>query len=284
MSSSPTEKPTSGSYKIFRRLPPFYTLQANLQSQSKQISCWGDFILDAAVAAFHQTGALGIQVTPHSLLFRSPVEVNRTLSSKGARATLRSLMENHGGHRCLPLSLEVDGEQQHQQQEDEQENEDEGEYDIIVNEDEKNNKHSSSMHQQQPSSLFLNSDALIVLALPCEKIVQSIWAWHDELQTSNIFSVSEIAEDNDIKKRISKIMNSFQAGNEEQTANDVGMMILNETINCDGNGKNSALQISPLSHATVIGTIMTTEHPAMAHLKRPALLSGAGGSLGLKFG
>ena len=135
-SPSTTEKPTSGSYKIFRRLPPFYTLQANLQSQSKQISCWGDFILDAAVAAFHQTGALGIQVTPHSLLFRSPVEVNRSLSSKGARATLRALMENHGGHRCLPLSLEDDGDAQQQNQQDDQEDEDEGEYDIIVNEDE----------------------------------------------------------------------------------------------------------------------------------------------------
>lgn len=300
-SSSPSEKSsaTSTSYKIFRRLPPFYTLQPNLQSQAKQISCWGDFILDLATAAFHQTGAIGIQVTPHSPLFKSPPEVNRSLASKGARSVLRALMENQGGYRCLPLALEDEDENNNNNEVVDnvvkETDDDENEFDLLQNNEDGDDENDNKMQQPLHSSIFSNCDALVVLALPCEKIVQAIWSWHDELQTSHIFSVSELAEDNDIKKRIGKLLQlstaatNQEAGENVSSSDDVGLMILGESISCENNNNNtkkmsSSIHVSPLSYATVIETIMTTEHPAMAHLKRPTLISGSGGSLGLKFG
>jgi hypothetical protein len=286
MTDSTQATSSSTSYKVFRRLPPFYTIQPQIQTQAKQLSCWSDFILDAAVACYHQTGALGIQVTPHSALFKSPKQVQRHLPSSGARLVLKTMMENTGGHRCLPLSLEDadDGNNN---------NNDIQEVEVVAQDDDEDDFEDAGsparkISPQSPQSIFANCDALVVLALPCEKILKSIWSWHEETQTSSVFSVSELAEDNDIKKRIAKLVAiPSTTGTSGDSTNDVGLLILGESISCDNNNNiistNQLLHITPLSMETVIETIMTTEHPAMAHLKRPSLLSSSSGSLGLKF-
>ena len=291
-SATTTTASAPKSYKIFRRLPPFYTLQPNLQSQSKQIACWNDFILDVALAAFHQTGTLGIQVTPHSPLFKSPKEVNRNLSSHGARTVLRTLVENEGGHRCLPLQLEEDDDQNNENGKNDQQQQQEGD-DGDDFEDVDDDEEAASQQQQNQRSIFANCDALVVFALPCEQIVKSIWEWHDELQTSNVFSVTEIAEDEDIKKRITKRVGNVVFTASSSSSNpiiDAGSLVIGESIICDGTqqkdqrNNSSMIHVTPLSAQTVIEAIMTAEHPAMTHMKRPSLLSGASGSLGLKFG
>ena len=289
---SETKQLSSSPYKIFRRLPPFYTLQPNLQSQAKQTASWNDFILDVALTAFHQTGTLGIQVTPHSALFKSPKEVNRVLGSTGARSVLKVLAENEVGNRCLPLPLEDDSENDALNKTEEEDvandenDDDDDDFEGVAENQSKSHKSTAT--------IFANCDALVVLPLPCEQIVKSIWEWHSELQTSNVFSVTEIAEDEDIKKRITKKVMSLgrmtNSNNQTPPLADVGAAILGETIICDGttssssSSSNSAIHVTPLTAETVIETIMTTEHPAMSHMKRPGLLSGSSGSLGLKFG
>ncbi len=280
----------SNVYRALRRLPPFYTIQPNALSQAKQLQAWAAFLIDAAAAAFKESGALGISVTPHSPLFRGPREVGRGLSAAGARFVLRHVMEKHGGYLCLPLALEsqagLEEEAERLAAENaaaaaarKNDNADDGFEDIT----ESPGVAAAGSGGAASGSLFLNCDALLILALPCEKIVGTIQKWHDEDQTSHIFSVSEVAEDRDLVKRFKAVMER-----EGVAAVDIG-----EPVSLLARGGHQqqpqqqqqagSLVLTPLDNTTIIDALMTTEHPALAHLKRPTLISSANGSLGLKF-
>jgi hypothetical protein len=280
-----TDANAGPTYRVLRRLPPFYTLQPNAQTRSKQLQCWAEFVLDAAAAAHRESGCLGIQLHPHSALFRAPRELGRVLPAAGARAVLRHLMEVHGGYRCLPLALDVaagdaDADSAaaataaaaaaHAAREDADGFDDAGEG---------VGASGADAATAGDGAVFANCDALLVLALPCERLIDCAAAWAARQPVVRVFTLGELASDADLTARLDAAIDGGASVGEPITV--AGAVAVAATAKPPP--VQAAVVCVAVDAATVFETVMTADHPALAHAKRPALIAAAGGAIGLKF-